>query len=59
MSWLERLKNAITGPRAVDPTRWIMLDVETSGLDMSKDRLLAIAAIAMQVDWQARTLSVD
>lgn len=59
MSWLKRLKNAIAGPRAVDPTRWIMLDVETSGLDMSKDRLLAIAAIAMQVDWQAGTLSVE
>ncbi|WP_416208565.1 hypothetical protein [Acidovorax sp.] len=35
-----------------------MLDVETSGLDMRRDRLLAIAAIALRVDWQRRTLGV-
>ena len=59
MSWLDRLKTLVASPATVDPCRWIMLDVETSGLDMHKDRLLAIAAIAMQVDWQSGTLSVD
>lgn len=59
MSLLDRLKAALTGPATLDPSRWIMLDVETSGLDMHKDRLLAIAAIAMQVDWQAGSLCVN
>jgi DNA polymerase-3 subunit epsilon len=36
-----------------------MLDVETSGLDARRDRLLAIAAIALRVDWQHKTLRVD
>jgi DNA polymerase-3 subunit epsilon len=34
-----------------DEARWVMLDVETSGLDAARDQLLAIAAIAMEVDW--------
>ena len=59
MSWIDRLKNAVAAAPAVNQTRWIMLDVETSGLDMHKDRLLAIAAIAMQVDWQTGSLGVD
>lgn len=58
MSWIERLRHAITGSGAPEPTRWIMLDVETSGLNIHSDRLLAIAAIAMQVDWQTGTLRV-
>lgn len=41
------------------PTRWVVVDVETSGLDAARDRLLAIAAIALRVDWQARRLAVD
>ena len=31
----------------VDDTRWIVADVETSGLDPHRDRLLAIAAVAL------------
>ena len=35
------------GPRpAHDSGRWVVLDVESSGLDTRNDRLLAIAAIA-------------
>jgi len=30
--------------------RWVVLDVESSGLDPSTDRLLAIAAVAVRVD---------
>ncbi len=42
----------------VDEGRWVVLDVETSGLDPRRDRLLAIAAIALKVEWVARRLSV-
>lgn len=42
----------------VDEARWLMVDVETSGLDAACDRLLAVAAIALRVDWQAKRLAV-
>ena len=43
----------------VDEARWLMVDVETSGLDAARDRLLAVAAIALRVDWQAKRLAVE
>ncbi len=58
MSWLDWLPGARTR-RVVNENRWIMLDVETSGLDPQRDRLLAIAAIALRVDWAHKRLSVD
>jgi DNA polymerase III subunit epsilon len=42
-----------------DPDRWVVLDVESSGLDPRRDRLLAIAAVALQVRWAERRLSID
>jgi len=42
----------------VDEARWVMVDVETSGLDAARDRLLAVAAIALGVDWQDKRLEV-
>jgi DNA polymerase-3 subunit epsilon len=38
---------------APDERRWVVLDVETSGLDMRHDHLLAIAAVALQVGGEA------
>lgn len=37
-----------------DERRWIVLDVEASGLDAAHDRLLAIAALAVSVADEAR-----
>ena len=46
IGWLARWR---AGPAAA-PTRWVVLDVESSGLDPQHDRLLAIAALAVQAD---------
>ncbi len=53
--WLQRAR----GAAPVNESRWVMLDVETSGLDPHHDRLLAIAAIALRVDWTRQRLAVD
>jgi len=49
MSLLSRLQ-AWRRPDLASPAgRWVVLDVESSGLDTRQDRLLAIAAVAVQV----------
>jgi len=48
---LQRLFGA--GRAAVGAHRWVVIDVETSGLDVHRDRLLAIAAIALRLDGDA------
>lgn len=35
---------------AIDDARWVVLDVESSGLDPARDRLLAIAAVGLRLD---------
>ena len=47
MGWLQRLR-----PRrvATDDQRWVVLDVEASGLDATRDRLLAIAAVGVHIE---------
>jgi len=44
--------------RACAPDRWIMVDVETTGLNPAKDRLLAIAAVALYLDPLTKNLRV-
>lgn len=40
----------------LDEQRWVVVDVETSGLDPARDALLAIAAIGVRVDWSSRRM---
>ena len=40
MSWLRRTP--------LDGVRWVVIDCETSGLDMARDRLLSVGALAVQ-----------
>lgn len=47
-SLLNDLRSLFTGKRP-EVRRWIVLDVETSGLNPHSDRLLAIAAVALDV----------
>ena len=55
VAWLERLWSS---PVMLDERRWVVLDVETSGLDPARDRLLAIAAMGLAVDWTRRRLEI-
>jgi len=52
MSWWQRLRGA-AAPAHAESSRWVVVDVETSGLDMRHDRLLAIAAVALRVEGDA------
>jgi DNA polymerase III subunit epsilon len=55
VEWRHWLGGARAG---VDEARWVMVDVETSGLDADRDRLLAIAAVALRVDWAGKRLAI-
>lgn len=48
MSWFKRWWPLTAHARASDSARWVVLDVESSGLNPQQDRLLAIAAVAVQ-----------
>ncbi len=50
MSFLQAITRRLRAAPEVDDTRWVVLDVESSGLNPRADRLLAIAAIAVHTD---------
>jgi DNA polymerase-3 subunit epsilon len=50
MSFLQRVALRLRPAPAIDDRRWVVLDVESSGLHPARDRLLAIAAIALRTD---------
>jgi len=57
MDWaaLRRRRPTVPG----EPARWVVVDVESSGLDPARDRLLAIAGVGLRVDWPRRRLAID
>jgi DNA polymerase-3 subunit epsilon len=59
MRWLTQWWTEWRRTAPPNENRWVMLDVETSGLDAKCDRLLAIAAIGIQIDWSHQTLQIE
>ncbi|MDP1742745.1 3'-5' exonuclease [Polaromonas sp.] len=59
MSWADWFRRRLGKLYDVNEARWVVLDVETTGLDPQRDQLLAIAAIAVQVDWPRKRLTVS
>ena len=58
-SWLQRWWPGREAEAAPAVERWLVLDVETTGLDVHHDQLLAIAAMGVRVDWQARRIALQ
>lgn len=50
MSFLQAITRRLRAAPEADDTRWVVLDVESSGLNPRADRLLAIAAIAVHTN---------
>jgi DNA polymerase-3 subunit epsilon len=40
-------RRLVTGSGGGEPSRWVVLDIESTGLDPHRDRLLAVAAVAV------------
>ena len=58
MRWPSLLRRA-PPPVEGNTQRWVVVDVETSGLDAARDRLLAVAAIGLRVDWSRKRLQIE
>ena len=55
VDWFSKRSSAQAAPTQ---DRWVVVDVETSGLDPDEAHLLAIAAVAIHVDWRTKKLSI-
>lgn len=58
MSLLDWLSKRPSPGADLQQDRWVVIDVETSGLDPHQAQLLAIAAVAVQVDWTTQQLRI-
>jgi DNA polymerase III subunit epsilon len=58
--WLRFRSKPPSTPAASPHTteRWVVLDVETSGLDTRHAQLLTIACISVHIDWSRRQLAI-
>ena len=54
MKWFSRRG----APAAGDAGRWVVLDVESSGLDPTRDRLLAVAALAVRREGEVLSIEL-
>ena len=60
MRWLRNLRSSRRPPLTQSgPRRWVVLDVESSGLDTRRDRLLAIAAVAIRADGRRAVIDLS
>jgi DNA polymerase III subunit epsilon len=57
MSLLDFFKTS-AAPLQQERQRCVVLDVETSGLDVDRAQLLAVAAIAVEIDWTGQHLHI-
>jgi DNA polymerase III subunit epsilon len=55
VTWLKSL----WGNKTMHPNRWVVLDVETTGLNTRKASLLEIAALSIWLDPVGQTLKID
>lgn len=55
MSWFKRFFHK----QPIDANRWVVLDVETTGLDTRKAVLLEIAAVTLHLDPETQKLKID
>jgi DNA polymerase III subunit epsilon len=54
-TWLK----SVWGDKPMHPNRWVVLDVETTGLNTRKASLLEIAALCIRLDPVTQTLKID
>ena len=58
MDWIRNLQH-LWGASPMNPYRWVVLDVETTGLNTRKASLLEIAALCVQFDPTTQRLTID